>query len=52
MLKNYLEMGVPNPFLIGPQTEWCDICRQKYQNTKHTPFCELFKSMGNDVNNC
>jgi hypothetical protein len=63
-LGNYMEMGAPNPFPVGPHMEWCEICRQwghipphfptleKYQKTHHTPFCEFCKSMGHDVNNC
>jgi hypothetical protein len=62
-LGNYMETGVSNPFLFGPQMKWCKICRQwshvppcfpmleKYQKTHHTPFCEFYKSMGHDVNN-
>jgi hypothetical protein len=26
-MGNYLVMGAPNPFLTGPQTWWCEICR-------------------------
>jgi hypothetical protein len=62
--ENYLAMGAPNPFFTGPQTEWCEICRQwghipprfptldKYRKIHHTLFFEFYKSMGRDVNNC
>jgi hypothetical protein len=27
-LGSYTMTGTPNLFLIGPQSKWCDICRQ------------------------
>jgi hypothetical protein len=58
-----MEIGALNPFLIGPQIEWCEIYRkwglinphlltlQKYHKTTQTPFCEFCKFMGHYVNN-
>jgi hypothetical protein len=62
MLGSYTTTSVPNPFIVGPKIEWCEICSEwghiplhfptlhKYHKIMYTPFCEFFKSMGHYVN--
>ena len=64
MLNNYMSVDAPSPFLGIPNIELCMITRswghvppnfpmlQKYYITTHEPFCEFYKSIKHDVNNC
>jgi hypothetical protein len=37
MLGSYMVIGELNPFPIGPQTQWCDICKQWGYIPPHFP---------------
>ena len=59
-----MSTDAPNPFLVAPKIEWCEICQswghappsflmlQKYYIATHAPFWEFYKSIRHDVNNC